>query len=111
MDITEDLNNINNFIKYLSLVSENVSNKAQENKRISIQEYKIIKDLSKLITNYFNNNDIDSDNEVDFLDDVEIEDPILSKLKDNELSKENLIAQNKNLDRSSVIFNLNCYNY
>jgi hypothetical protein len=113
MDITEELNNINNFIKYLSIVSQSVTDKAKNDKRISIQEYNIVKNLSKLITNYFNNNDIDDIDDIDINNDNDnnITEPFLLKLKNNELSKENLIAHNIELDKKTIIFNLNCYNY
>jgi hypothetical protein len=122
MDITEDLNNINNFIKYLSLVSSTTTNKATTNNKITIQEYNIIKKLSKIATDFFNldDNDSISENDVDFIDndnniniesnEVKPKDNFLLKIQNNELSKEQLLSHNQDLDRKYIIFNLKCLN-
>lgn len=113
MDISEDLDNINNFIKYLSIISQSISNKMEDDgkAKITIKEYQVIKNISEIITEYFNsNNDIDDD--VEFLEDkpIEISDSFILKIKNNELSKDQLLSHNLDLDKKYIIFNLNCLN-
>ena len=113
MDISEDLDNINNFIKYLSINSQSISNKMEDDgkAKITIKEYQVIKNISEIITEYFNsNNDIDDD--VEFLEDkpIEISDSFILKIKNNELSKDQLLSHNLDLDKKYIIFNLNCLN-
>jgi hypothetical protein len=130
MNISGDLENINNFIKYLSIVSKSITEKIKDDNKakITIQEYNNIKNLSKIITEYFNNNDnndnnsdmnsiVDDDIDLDFLEDkqetsntTQISDKFILKIKNNELSKDNLIAHNLELDKKYIIFTLNCLN-
>lgn len=117
MNISKDLENINNFIKYLSIVSKSITDKIEDNNKakITIEEYNIVKNLSKLITEYFNN---DNDNDdLEFLEDKEdtpetfkISDSFIMKIKNNELSKDQLLSHNSDLDKKYIIFNLNCLN-
>lgn len=118
MNISEDLENINNFIKYLSMVSKSITDKMEGSGQatITIQEYNIVKNLSKIVTEYFNsdgNDDVDID-DVEFLDDEcskpkDITDNFIMKIKNNELSKEQLLCHNTDLEKKYIIFNLNCY--
>jgi hypothetical protein len=121
MNISEDLENINSFIKYLSMVSKSITDKLEDNNnaKITIQEYNTVKNLSKIITEYFNNDnndnsDIDSDIDLEFLEDKsdksDISDSFILKIKNNELSKEHLLSHNSDLDKKCIIFNLNCLN-
>ena len=129
MNISEDLENINKFIKYLSMVSKSITDKIEDNgkAKITIQEYNIVKNLSKIITEYFNNdnnsNDNDSDIDLEFLEDKsdnpynpdksdksDKSDSFILKIKNNELSKEHLLSHNSDLDKKCIIFNLNCLN-
>ena len=121
MNISEDLENINSFIKYLSMVSKSITDKLEDNNnaKITIQEYNTVKNLSKIITEYFNNDnndnsDIDSDIDLEFLEDKsdksDKSDSFILKIKNNELSKEHLLSHNSDLDKKCIIFNLNCLN-
>ena len=141
MNLFNDLENINNFIKYLSLISKSVSEKIDDNgqAKITLQDYNIIKNLSKIITDYFSNeNDNDSDADLSDMSDMsdletledkhikplkplkplkpikpinpDISDSFILKIKNNELSKEHLLSHNPNLDKKYIIFNLNCLN-
>jgi hypothetical protein len=118
MNISQDLENINNFIKYLSMVSKSITDKMEGSGQatITIQEYNIVKNLSKIVTEYFNSEDeVDVDvDDVAFLDDEsskpkEISDNFILKIKNNELSKEQLLCHNTDLEKKYIIFNLNCY--